>query len=49
MVGRTRLYQSLGSPLIRGNTRPPGRRWPYVLLVIALLIAAVAVYLVYVR
>ena len=50
MVGRTRLYQSLGSPLIQGNTKPPSRGWRYLLLVIALLVIALAVvYLVFAR
>ncbi len=40
MVGRTRLYQRTGSPLIQGATR--GRRpvWPWIVL--ALIVIALA-------
>jgi ferric-dicitrate binding protein FerR (iron transport regulator) len=49
MVGRTRLYQRTGSPLISGRSnRPPTRRWLVVLLVLAAVAAAVWVYLTYV-
>ena len=50
MVGRTRLYQSLGSPLIQGATRPPSHGWRYVALLVAVtLIVLAVVYLVFVR
>ena len=49
MVGRTRLYQHTGSPLIRGRSnRPPTRRGLVVLLVLVAIAAAVWVYLNYV-
>jgi len=34
MVGRTRLYRSTGSPLVRGYTSRRRRVWPWVLLVL---------------
>jgi len=43
MVGKTRLFQSTGSPLIHGRTGAPRRRvWPWI--VVALVVAA-AIYL----
>ncbi|HEY5432068.1 MAG TPA: hypothetical protein VIL06_01510 [Coriobacteriia bacterium] len=49
MVGRTRLYQYTGSPLIRGRSnRRRTRWWLVVLLVLAAIAAAVWVYLTYV-
>ena len=50
VVGRTRLYQSLGSPLIHGNTRPHRRMWPYVVLVIVVLaVVGTLAYMYFVR
>ncbi len=50
MVGRTRLYQSLGSPLIHGNMRPHRRMWPYVvLMIIVLAVVGTLAYMYFVR
>lgn len=50
MLGRTRLYQSPGSPLIRGRSKPhPARRWLVVLLGAVVIAAGVWVYLTYLR
>jgi len=52
MVGKTRLYQHTGSPLIRGmSRRRTGRgRWLWVLLVVAIVAGAgTYLYLTYVR
>ncbi|HEY5517255.1 MAG TPA: hypothetical protein VIL15_03195 [Coriobacteriia bacterium] len=50
MVGRTRLYQKTGSPLISGSSRrrstPP---WLGIALAVVAVAAAVAVYLTFLR
>jgi hypothetical protein len=49
MLGRTRLYQNTGSPLIRGaRGRRRSRWWAWVLLA-AVVVAAVLVYVMYLR
>ncbi|HEY5505908.1 MAG TPA: hypothetical protein VIK83_00285 [Coriobacteriia bacterium] len=49
MVGKTRLFQSTGSPLIHGRTGAPRRKvWPWVLLGLVLLAAAAYLYVTYV-
>jgi len=52
MVGKTRLYQHTGSPLIRGMSkrRSPVGRVVLVVMVVAIIAAAAAyVYLTYLR
>jgi len=50
MVGRTRLYQRTGSPLIQGMTGVRRRRlWPWWLLAAVVIASGVWVYLTYVR
>lgn len=52
MVGKTRLYQRTGSPLIRGMSkrRSPVGRVVLVLAIVAIVVgAAVYVYLTYLR
>jgi len=50
MVGRTRLYQKTGSPLISGNSRrrsmPP---WIGIALVLVVVAVAVLTYLTFLR
>jgi hypothetical protein len=50
MVGRTRLYQKTGSPLISGNSRrrstPP---WVGVAVLLVVIAAAVVAYLTFLR
>jgi hypothetical protein len=49
MVGRTRLYQNTGSPLIRGRSKRGWTRWWLVASVVLLVAAAVVwAYLTYV-
>ena len=49
MVGRTRLYQKTGSPLISGlSKRRPPRWWLVVLVVLMLLAVGAWAYLTYV-
>ena len=40
MVGRTKLWQATGSPLIQGATRKARLVWPWILLAVVLLAAA---------
>jgi hypothetical protein len=51
MLGRTRLYQETGSPLIRGTSGARGRRmWPWAVLAVAVVVVAAAlVYLAFLR
>jgi len=49
MVGKTRLYQRTGSPLIQGFSRVKRRPvWPWVVGVV-IVVLAVAVYFVFLR
>jgi hypothetical protein len=48
MVGRTRLHQSTGSPLISGRTTGP-RRWMWIVVALAVIAAGAWVYLTYLR
>jgi hypothetical protein len=49
MVGRTRLYQRTGSPLIGGfSMRKRRRAWPWVVLALLIIVGAV-VYMFFIR
>ena len=49
MVGKTRLFQSTGSPLIHGRTGAPRRRvWPWVFAAVALAGGLIYLYLTFV-
>lgn len=47
MVGRTRLYRKIRSPLIHGYTKARRRVWPWLLLAVVLAGAGVWAYLTY--
>ena len=49
MVGRTRLIRTTGSPLIGGWTRRRRSVWPWVVTVLAVAAAAVAVWWFFLR
>jgi hypothetical protein len=49
MVGRTRLYQRTGSPLIQGATGARRRKWLPWAVAAVVIIAAVWFYLSYLR
>lgn len=48
MVGRTRLYQRTGSPLIQGRTKQHRPRWPWVLAGVVVAVA-IALYILSIR
>jgi hypothetical protein len=49
VVGKTRLWQSTGSPLIEGATRKKRVVWPWLLAVAILAAMGVWAYLTYLR
>ncbi len=49
MVGRTKLYQRVRSPLIGGHTRRRRRVWPWVVSVLVVLAAIAAVWYFFLR
>jgi hypothetical protein len=49
MVGKTRLYQRTGSPLIQGSSRARRPVWPWIIIVVVIVALLVGGWMLFVR